>query len=173
MAHATTRSRNVSRCQASLALLLERHYRCLDVSDFRKYCANVLRQVNLPKSPFGIATNATSLLPAIAFTLDMYRRTGEFYGINEALFASALAAMVFSILACQPLTIVGVTGLIALFNYTIYDIVGQYDISLYPQVMAWTGIWAAIFHWIVALLNLSDYMGYITDFSSGKYDRAV
>jgi MFS superfamily sulfate permease-like transporter len=103
----------------------------------------------------------------------MYRRTGEFYGINEALFASALAAMVFSILACQPLTIVGVTGLIALFNYTIYDIVGQYDISLYPQVMAWTGIWAAIFHWIVALLNFSDYMGYITDFSSGKYDRAV
>lgn len=173
MAHATTRSRNVSRCQASLTLLLERHHRCLDVSNFRKYCANVLRQVSLPTYPSAIATNASSLLPAIAFTLDMYRRTGEFYGINEALFASALAAMVFSILACQPLTIVGVTGLIALFNYTIYDIVGQYDISLYPQVMAWTGIWAAIFHWIVALLNFSDYMGYITDFSSGKYDRAV
>jgi len=43
----------------------------------------------------------------------MYRRTGGFFGVNEALFASALAAMVFSILSCQPLTIVGVTGLIA------------------------------------------------------------
>lgn len=66
----------------------------------------------------------------------MYRRTGGFFGINEALFASALAAMVFSLLACQPLTIVGVTGLISLFNYTIYDIVTQYDPSIYPAFTA-------------------------------------
>ncbi|KAJ4301460.1 hypothetical protein N0V90_003552 [Kalmusia sp. IMI 367209] len=110
-----------------------------------------------------------NLLPAIAFTLDMYRRTGEFFGINEALFSSALAAMVFSVLACQPLTIVGVTGLISLFNYTIYDIVGHYDITLYPKVMAWTGIWAAVFHWIVSFGNYCDYMGYITDFSSESF----
>ncbi|KAK1141532.1 hypothetical protein N8T08_008945 [Aspergillus melleus] len=64
-----------------------------------------------------------NILPAIAYTLDMYRRTGEFYGINEALFSSALAAMIFSLLGAQPLTIVGITGLISLFNYTIYDIV--------------------------------------------------
>lgn len=103
----------------------------------------------------------------------MYRRTGEFFGINESLFASALAAMVFSILACQPLTIVGVTGLIALFNYTIYDIVSHYDITLYPQVMAWTGIWAAIFHWIVSFGNYCDYMVYITDFSSQSFGMYV
>ncbi|KAF2637271.1 HCO3 transporter family protein [Massarina eburnea CBS 473.64] len=114
-----------------------------------------------------------NLLPAIAFTLDMTRRTGEFFGINEALFASALAAMVFSIFSCQPLTIVGVTGLISLFNYTIYDIVRQYDVTLYPQVMAWTGIWAATFHWIVAFGNYCDYMGYITDFSSESFGMYV
>ena len=67
-----------------------------------------------------------SLLPALAYTLDMYRRTGGFYGANEALFSSALAAMVFSLLGAQPLTIVGITGLISLFNYTIYDIVARY-----------------------------------------------
>ncbi|PVH96777.1 anion exchange family protein [Periconia macrospinosa] len=114
-----------------------------------------------------------NLLPAIAFTLDMYRRTGEFYGINEALLASALAAMVFSLLSCQPLTIVGVTGLISLFNYTIYDIVKQYDVTLYPKVMAWTGIWAAIFHWVVGVGNYCDYMGYITDFSSESFGMYV
>ncbi|KAF2680327.1 hypothetical protein K458DRAFT_373575 [Lentithecium fluviatile CBS 122367] len=114
-----------------------------------------------------------NLLPAIAFTLDMYRRTGKFFGINEALLASALAAMVFSILACQPLTIVGVTGLIGLFNYTIYNIVERYDVNAYPQVMAWTGIWAAIFHWIVSFFNFCDYMGYITDFSSESFGMYV
>jgi MFS superfamily sulfate permease-like transporter len=118
-------------------------------------------------------TNCQSLLPAIAFTLDMTRRTGYFFGINEALFTSALAAMVFSILGCQPLTIVGVTGLISLFNYTIYDIIKQYDISLYPQFMAWVSIWAAVFHWIVSFFNYCDYMKYITDFSSESFGMYV
>jgi MFS superfamily sulfate permease-like transporter len=103
----------------------------------------------------------------------MYRRTGEFYGINESLFASALAAMVFSILGAQPLNIVGITGLISLFNYTIYNIVEQYDISIYPQFMCWTAIWAAILHWIVSFGNLCDYMRYVTEFSSESFGMYV
>lgn len=103
----------------------------------------------------------------------MYRRTGGFFGINEALFASTLAAMVFSILGAQPLTIVGVTGLISLFNYTIYDIIVQYEPAIYPQFMAWVGIWAAIFHWIVAFGNYCDYMAYVTDFSSEAFGMYV
>lgn len=114
-----------------------------------------------------------SLLPAIAYTLDMYRRTGGFFGVNESLFSSALAAMVFSILGAQPLTIVGVTGLISLFNFTIYDIIRIYDVSIYPQFMAWTGIWAAIFHWLVAVFNGCDYMRYVTDFSSESFGMYV
>lgn len=114
-----------------------------------------------------------NLLPALAYTLDMYRRTGEFYGVNEALFSSALAAMVFSILGTQPLTIVGITGLISLFNYTIYDIISIYDVTLYPQFMCWTAIWAAIFHWLVAIWNLCDYMRYVTDFSSEAFGMYV
>jgi len=114
-----------------------------------------------------------NLFPAIAYTLDMYRRTGYFYGINEGLFSSALAAMVFSIIGAQPLTIVGVTGLISLFNYTIYDIISIYDVSIYPKFMAWTGIWAGIMHWIVALTNGCDYMRYVTDFSSEAFGLYV
>lgn len=103
----------------------------------------------------------------------MYRRTGEFYGINESLFASALAAIVFSTLSAQPLTIVGITGLISLFNFTTYDIIKIYDPSIYPEFMAWTGIWAAIFHWIVAIFNVCDYMRYVTDFSSQSFGLYV
>ncbi|KAL4923485.1 anion exchange family protein [Aspergillus undulatus] len=114
-----------------------------------------------------------NILPAIAYTLDMYRRTGEFYGINEALFSSALAAMVFSVLGAQPLTIVGITGLISLFNYTIYDIVVIYEPAIYANFMCWTAIWAAIFHWIVAVCNLCDYMRYVTDFSSESFGAYV
>ena len=109
----------------------------------------------------------------MAYTLDMARRTDGFYGVNESLFSSALAAMVFSIMGAQPLTIVGITGLISLFNYTIYDIIKLYDVSIYPQFMAWTAIWAAIWHWLAAIWNLCDYMRYVTDFSSETFGMYV
>jgi len=114
-----------------------------------------------------------SLLPAIAFILDMRDRTNGFYGINEGLFASALPAIVFSLLSAQPLTIVGITGLISLFNYTIYDIIAMYDVTLFPALMVWVSIWSAIFHWIVAVFNLCDYMRYVTDFSSESFGYYV
>lgn len=116
-----------------------------------------------------------NLLPAIAFQLDMSRRVHySFFGINEALFASALAAVVFSIFSAQPLTVVGITGLISLFNYTIYDIAVDQGIAhLYPEFIAWVAIWAAIIHWIIAAGNLCDYMRYITDFSSNAFGMYV
>ncbi|GAB7350870.1 hypothetical protein MBLNU459_g1391t4 [Dothideomycetes sp. NU459] len=115
-----------------------------------------------------------NLLPALAFLLDMQRKTGGFFGVNEALFSSALAAIVFSTLACQPLTIVGITGLISLFNYTIYDITEKQHITeLYPEFLAWVAIWAAITHWIASLGNLCDYMRFITDFSSNAFGMYV
>ncbi|EME50061.1 hypothetical protein DOTSEDRAFT_68794 [Dothistroma septosporum NZE10] len=115
-----------------------------------------------------------NLLPALAFQLDMMRRTDGYFGINEGLFASVLAAFVFSIFSCQPLTVVGITGLISLFNYTIYDIcVDQGIRDLYPQMIAWVSIWAAIIHWMSAIFNWCDYMRYITDFSSNAFGTYV
>ena len=110
-----------------------------------------------------------NLLPALAFILDMNHNTGGFYGVNEALFSSALAALVFSLIGAQPLTIVGITGLISLFNYTIYHIVQRYDVTIYPAFMVWVGIWSAITHWLAAGLNWCDYMRYVTDYSSNTF----
>lgn len=125
--------------------------------------------------PIGVRyiADGNSILPAIAYTLDMYRRTGHFYGIKEALFSSALAAMMFSILGAQPLTIVGITGLISLFNYTIFDIIKLYKPAIYPEFMCWTGIWGTTFHRIFAIFNLCDYMRYVTDFSSESFAAYV
>lgn len=67
----------------------------------------------------------------------MNYRTGGNYGVNECILASAIAALAFSIFSVQPLTIVGVTGLINLFNYTAYDIVKDYDVD-YLQFQAWS-----------------------------------
>ena len=58
-----------------------------------------------------VTTNGrSSILPALAFSLDMFSKTGQSYGVNEVLLASVLGSVVFAIFAAQPLVIVGVTG---------------------------------------------------------------
>lgn len=57
------------------------------------------------------ADGFASILPALAFSLDMFQNTDSNYGVNEVLLASVLGAVVFSLFAGQPLVIVGVTGM--------------------------------------------------------------
>ncbi|KAK4700410.1 hypothetical protein P7C70_g5839, partial [Phenoliferia sp. Uapishka_3] len=100
----------------------------------------------------------------------MNYRCGGFYGVNEAILASAIAALAFSLLSVQPLTIVGVTGLINLFNYTTYDILKQTGPEInYLQFQAWVLIWSAITHWLVAMFNVCDYTRFITDCTSETF----
>ena len=113
-----------------------------------------------------------NLMPALAYILDMNYRTGGSYGVNEVLLASAMAAIIFSIFSVQPLTFVGVTGLINLVNYTQYNIfAGHYgftDIE-YLRIQAWALIWAAGFHFVVAIFNGCDFTRFITDMTSETF----
>jgi len=79
-----------------------------------------------------------SILPALAFSLDMFVKTDSTFGVNEVLLSSVLAAVVFSMLAAQPLVIVGVTGPITVFNYTVFDIMAKR--TNYLSFMCWVGM---------------------------------
>ena len=117
-----------------------------------------------------------NLMPALAYVLDMYERTEHSYGVNEVLLASALAAIVFSVFSVQPLTFVGVTGLTDLMNYTIYRIFhGHYgfDQTDYLRIQAWVLIWAAGFHFLVAIFNLCDFTRFITEMTSDTFGLYV
>ena len=85
-----------------------------------------------------------NILPALAFSLDMFQRIGTEYGVNETLLASVLGAVVFSLFAAQPIVIVGVTGPITVFNYTVYDIIEPTGVN-YIGFMAWIGMSAPLY----------------------------
>ncbi|CAI4210498.1 unnamed protein product [Parascedosporium putredinis] len=104
-----------------------------------------------------------NILPALAFSLDMFTSTDSNYGVNEVLLASVLGAVVFSLFAAQPLVIVGVTGPITVFNYTVYDIMKPTGVN-YMAFMCWIGIWSLIFHWILAVTNSCNLLKYVTRF---------
>ncbi|CAO2648659.1 Nn.00g079260.m01.CDS01 [Neocucurbitaria sp. VM-36] len=105
-----------------------------------------------------------NILPALAFSLDMFAKTDQSFGVNEVLLSSVLASVVFSLAAAQPLVIVGVTGPITVFNYTVYDIITPRGTN-YFAFMCWIGIWSLIFHWILAVTNSCNGLRYVTRFS--------
>ncbi|UJR31927.1 hypothetical protein I4U23_019401 [Adineta vaga] len=105
-------------------------------------------------------------IPALAYALDLYLRSDHYYGVNEALLSSALGGIVFGLFAVQPISIVGFTGLISLFNYTTYDIISRYSQVPYLPFMCWVAIWAAILHWLIAIFNLVTYVRYMTNFTA-------
>lgn len=93
----------------------------------------------------------------------MFTRTHSHYGVNETLLASVLGAVVFSFLACQPLVVVGVTGPITVFNYTVYDIMRPTGTD-YLAFMAWVGLWSLVLHWALAATNSCNWLRYVTRF---------
>lgn len=105
-----------------------------------------------------------NLLPAISFAQDMFDRTDNAYGVNEVLLASAMGGIVFGLFAGQPLCIVGVTGPISIFNYTVYDIIAKRGIPYFP-FMCWICLWAMVMHFIIAIFNWINSLRYVTLFS--------
>ncbi|PLN80051.1 HCO3 transporter family-domain-containing protein [Aspergillus taichungensis] len=105
-----------------------------------------------------------NILPALAFSLDMFEKTNQSYGVNEVLLASVLGSVVFALLAAQPLVIVGVTGPITVFNYTVYDIIAPRG-TPFLAFMCWIGIWSLIMHWFLAITNACNALTYVTRFS--------
>ncbi|KAF2834730.1 anion exchange family protein [Patellaria atrata CBS 101060] len=105
-----------------------------------------------------------NILPALAFSLDMFEQTDMSFGVNEVLLASVLGAVVFAVAAAQPLVIVGVTGPITVFNYTVYDIITPRGTN-YFAFMCWIGLWSLVMHWILAITNSCNLLKYVTRFS--------
>ncbi|KAK0383423.1 hypothetical protein NLU13_9335 [Sarocladium strictum] len=104
-----------------------------------------------------------NILPALAFSLDMFQNTNSNYGVNEVLLASVLGSVVFSLFAAQPLVIVGVTGPITVFNYTVYDIMKDTGVN-YIAFMGWIGLWSLLLHWILAVTNSCNWLRWVTRF---------
>ncbi|KAL3230447.1 Boron transporter 1 [Nakaseomyces bracarensis] len=113
--------------------------------------------------PSVIETYFNNLLPAIAFAQDMFDRTDKAYGVNEVLLASAMGGIVFGILAGQPLCIVGVTGPITIFNYTVFEIIKPLDTNYFGFIF-WIYIWSMIFDLILAFSNAVCLLQYVTQF---------
>ncbi|CAK7893870.1 boron transporter 1 [[Candida] anglica] len=115
----------------------------------------------IPSTTFTFFTN---LLPAIAFAQDMFDKTENSYGLNEVLLSSAIGGIVFGLFAGQPLCIVGVTGPIAIFSYTVYELITPRGTPFFP-FMCWIYLWSMVMHFIIAIGNMISFLKIISSFS--------
>lgn len=113
--------------------------------------------------PAVLNTYFNNLLPALAFAQDMFDKTHNAYGVNEVLLSTGMAGVVFGALAGQPLCIVGVTGPIAIFNYTVYEIIKPLNTN-YFGFMFWVCIWSMILHLVMAFTNTVALLQHVTAF---------
>lgn len=111
----------------------------------------------------------TNLLPAIAFAQDMFDATNNSYGLNEVLISTAVGGVAFGLFAGQPLIITGVTGPIAIFSNTVYDLLKDKPDTPYFAFMAWLYIWSMIFHLIIAVFNWVAWLRIISSFSCDAF----
>jgi hypothetical protein len=114
-------------------------------------------------------TLVTSVLPGIAFSLDLIETTQQF-GVAEVLLSSFMAAFIFSVFGAQPLVIAGVTGPITVFNKTIYDIMERQDNPpVYLHFIGWVYLWGAILMVLSAVFNWCNFLKYVTLFSCDTF----
>lgn len=72
----------------------------------------------------------TNILPGITFASDLYVLTGQSWGTIEVVFSTGLCGLVFSLLAAQPLCILGVTGPFSVLAENIYKLCTEtFDVS--------------------------------------------
>ncbi|CDK25167.1 unnamed protein product [Kuraishia capsulata CBS 1993] len=127
------------------------------------YVSDFLDAWNYRVIPAVVYVFFTNLLPAVAFAQDMFDHTENSYGVNEVLMSSAMGGVVFGLIAGQPLCIVGVTGPITIFNYTVFNLIRDRDID-YFSFMCWICLWAGLLHTILALLNAVNFMRYVSKY---------
>ena len=106
---------------------------------------------------------ATSIGPAITFA-ELLESETAVIGVVEVLLASAVSGGIFSIFSGQPLVILGVTGPVTILTIAIYGTAKSMGVNFLP-FYAWSQIWAAIMHMLLAAFNCCDYIVYVTRFS--------
>ena len=104
------------------------------------------------------------LTPTITFGALMNTSTNGHIGVNEALLATMIHGVVFSLTAAQPIILLGTTGPFLIFTEVLYQVsivLGQPFLYLY----LWTGIWMSLITIAISLLNLCAIIHYCTKFT--------
>uniref|UniRef100_A0A1B6DDV8 Anion exchange protein n=1 Tax=Clastoptera arizonana TaxID=38151 RepID=A0A1B6DDV8_9HEMI len=132
---------------------------------FPFYISDIIDGVNAQCFAAAIFIYFAALSAAITFGGLMADKTNNLVGISETLLATSGAGIIFSLLAGQPLVIVGTTGPLLLFDESLYNFCQSNGIE-YLTIRVYIGFWLAIIALVVAFFEGSVFVKLFTRFIS-------
>ncbi|PIK59363.1 putative band 3 anion transport protein isoform X1 [Apostichopus japonicus] len=104
------------------------------------------------------------LSPAITFGGLLGEKSDNWMGVSEMILGSSISGVIFSLFSAQPLTIIGSTGPILVFEENLYQFCVSTGIEYLPY-RAWVGIWLFVIVTVVVAFEGSTLVRYFTRFT--------
>jgi hypothetical protein len=90
----------------------------------------------------------------------------------EAILATAVGGVAYSLLAGQPLTLLGSTGPVTIFIAILYVLCRQLGVPFLPGLF-WIGIWTALMRMGLAITNASRYIRHFARFTDEVFAALI
>ncbi|KAJ6644523.1 Anion exchange protein 2 [Pseudolycoriella hygida] len=113
-----------------------------------------------------------ALSTAITFGGLASEKTHNLIGISETLISASFVGLIFHALSGQPLTIVGTTGPLLLFDEALYQFCLQHDYE-FLTVRIYVGIWMAVIAVVVSAFEGSVYVRLFTRFTQEIFSALI
>mmetsp|Transcript_10860 Transcript_10860/g.25254 ORF Transcript_10860/g.25254 Transcript_10860/m.25254 type:complete len:613 (+) Transcript_10860:293-2131(+) len=109
------------------------------------------------------------LIPALIFAELMDAQTFGNLAAAETLLSAGIIGVIYAIISGQPLTLLGITGPVAILLGTSYNLASQFE-SDYWSFFWWLCIWTALLHFITAITGIVNFVWYISPFTTQIFE---
>uniref|UniRef100_A0A0L8G4E9 Anion exchange protein n=1 Tax=Octopus bimaculoides TaxID=37653 RepID=A0A0L8G4E9_OCTBM len=112
------------------------------------------------------------LTPIITFGGLLGDATGENMAAFESILAGAICGIVYALISGQPLTILGSTGPVLVFETILYNFCSEQRFD-YLAFRLWIGLWTGLVLFVIVALDLSALVRYITRFTEESFAALI
>jgi len=112
------------------------------------------------------------LTPIVTFGGLLNDATHGYLGTMESLLGGCIAGIAFHLFSGQPLTIIGSTGPILVFEKIMFELCGSLDID-YISFRFWVGTWTGIACILLVAFDASSLICYVTRFTEESFSALI
>lgn len=112
------------------------------------------------------------LAPIVTFGGVMQIKTENYMGAMEQLLAASIGGVLFSLFSGQPLTILGATGPMLVFEEILFKFCDKADLDYMPFRM-WIGLWTTFFCLVLVVTDASALVRYFTRFTEESFATLI
>ncbi|KAB7498207.1 Electroneutral sodium bicarbonate exchanger 1 [Armadillidium nasatum] len=112
------------------------------------------------------------LTPIITFGGLLGEATGNNIAAMESLVSGLICGVVYGLFSGQPLTVLGSTGPVLVFETIMYDFCKSYEWD-YLEFRVWIGLWSAFILLLLVAVDASAFVCYITRFTEENFATLI